>query len=27
MGEPNEIADGVGAINLAGGGFWKTWAM
>eukprot|EP00808_Paulinella_micropora_P013588 g83003.t1 len=25
MGEPNEIAEGVGAINLAGGGFWKTW--
>eukprot|EP00808_Paulinella_micropora_P014872 g3614.t1 len=26
MGEPNEIAEGVGAINLAGGGFWKPWA-
>eukprot|EP00808_Paulinella_micropora_P005222 g9307.t1 len=23
MGEPNELAEGVGAINLAGGGFWK----
>eukprot|EP00808_Paulinella_micropora_P001243 g27163.t1 len=26
MGEPNEVAEGVGAINLAGGGFWKPWA-
>eukprot|EP00808_Paulinella_micropora_P018425 g44460.t1 len=25
MGEPNELAEGVGAINLAGGGFWKSW--
>eukprot|EP00808_Paulinella_micropora_P018294 g44713.t1 len=25
MGEPNELAEGVGAINLAGGGFWKTY--
>eukprot|EP00808_Paulinella_micropora_P022760 g33376.t1 len=26
MGEPNEVADQLGEINLAGGGFWKPWA-
>eukprot|EP00808_Paulinella_micropora_P016537 g55786.t1 len=25
MGEPNEVADQLGEINLAGGGFWKPW--
>eukprot|EP00808_Paulinella_micropora_P025149 g3157.t1 len=25
MGEPEELVEGVGEINLAGGGFWKTW--
>eukprot|EP00808_Paulinella_micropora_P002215 g27232.t1 len=26
MGEPEELVEGVGEINLAGGGFWKTWS-
>eukprot|EP00808_Paulinella_micropora_P012217 g15979.t1 len=25
MGEPNEVADQLGEINIAGGGFWKPW--